>query len=126
MEMSRMPETVVILGASPDKERYSNIAQRLLMEIGCSVIPVSVAHSEIEGVAVTRTLSDIQGPVDTVTMYVNPGISAQLQDELIRCKPQRVIFNPGTESPALATALREHGIDVIEACTLVLIRTGQW
>lgn len=121
-----MSERVAIIGASPQKERYSNIAQRLLMEIGCSVVPVSLGHDQIEGVTVTRTLSEIQGPVDTVTMYVNPTISAKLQDELIRCKPKRVIFNPGTESPALATALRENGIEVIEACTLVLIRTGQW
>jgi predicted CoA-binding protein len=121
-----MPERVVIVGASPHKERYSNTAQRLLMEIGCCVIPLSLGHALIEEVAVTRTLSEIQGVVDTVTMYVNPTLSAKLQDELIKCKPRRVILNPGTESPALATALRENGIEVIEACTLELIRTGQW
>lgn len=121
-----MNEKVVILGASPKRERYSNVAQRLLMEIGRIVIPVNPAQATIEGVDVTPRLSAVQAPVDTVTMYVKAEISEQLTDDLIRLKPRRVIFNPGTESPSLATALRARGIDVIEACTLVLIRTGQW
>jgi predicted CoA-binding protein len=119
-------EKVVVLGASPKRERYSNMAQRLLMEIGCTVIPVNPGQSEIEGVPVTRHLSEVTGPVDTVTMYVSPDVSEKLTNELIRIKPSRVIFNPGTESPALQAALVENGISVQEACTLVLIRTGQW
>jgi predicted CoA-binding protein len=119
-------EKVVVLGASPKRERYSNMAQRLLMEIGCTVIPVNPGQSEIEGVPVTRNLSDIPGSVDTVTMYVSPDVSEKLTSELIRLKPQRVIFNPGTESPTLQATLEKSGIAVQEACTLVLIRTGQW
>lgn len=121
-----MIEKVVILGASAKRERYSNMAQRLLMEIGCAVIPVNPGQSEIEGVTTIRHLSAVQEPIDTVTMYVNPETSEKLKDELIRLKPRRVIFNPGTESQFLATTLRQHDILVIEACTLVLIRTGQW
>ena len=102
------------------------MAQRLLIEIGCAVIPVNPGQSEIEGVTVTRHLSAVHGPIDTVTMYVSPEISEKLKDELVRLKPRRVIFNPGTESESLATTLRERGIVVIEACTLVMIRTGQW
>jgi predicted CoA-binding protein len=119
-------EKVVVLGASPKRERYSNMAQRLLMEIGCTVIPVNPGQSEIEGIPVTRHLSDIFGSVDTVTMYVSPDVSEKLTNELIRLKPRRVIFNPGTESPALQAVLVENGISVQDACTLVLIRTGQW
>jgi predicted CoA-binding protein len=121
-----MVEKVVIIGASAKRERYSNMAQRLLMEIGCAVIPVNPGHSDIEGVPTIRHLSAVQEPVDTVTMYVNPEISEKLKDELIRLKPRRVIFNPGTESQSLAKTLRERDIMVIEGCTLVLIRTGQW
>jgi len=119
-------EKVVVLGASPKRERYSNMAQRLLMEIGCTVIPVNPGQAEIEKLPVTRQLSEIVGPVDTVTMYVSPDVSEKLANELIRIKPSRVIFNPGTESPALQAALASQGITVQEACTLVLIRTGQW
>lgn len=119
-------ERVVVLGASPKRERYSNMAQRLLMEIGCTVVPVNPGQSEIEGIPVTRHLSDITGSVDTVTMYVSPDVSEKLTNELLQLKPSRVIFNPGTESPTLQAALVDNGIAVQEACTLVLIRTGQW
>ncbi len=121
-----MTERVVILGASPKRERYSNKAQRLLMEMGHTVIPVNPGQTEIEGVEATRNLSDIQIPVDTVTIYVNAEVSLKLQDDLVRLAPRRVVFNPGSESPILAGALNDHGIEVLEACTLVLLRTGQW
>lgn len=121
-----MRERVVILGASPKRERYSNMAQRLLMERGYTVIPVNPGHARIEGVEVARHLSEVREPVDTVTMYVNSEVSQKLQDDLLRLKPRRVVFNPGSESPLLAAALRENGVSVVDACTLVLIRTSQW
>lgn len=121
-----MKERVVILGASPKRERYSNMAQLLLMERGHAVVPINPGQVEIEGVPVTQHLSEVQGPVDTVTMYVNKEVSQKLLDELVRLKPRRVVFNPGSESPLLEKTLREAGITVIEACTLVLIRTDQW
>lgn len=121
-----MTERVVIIGASPKRERYSNMAQRLLMEKGHTVIPINPGQVEIEGVQVIRHLSEVQGPVDSVTMYVNAEVSRNLVADLIRIKPRRVIFNPGSESPLVAKALQEHRISVLEACTLVLIQTGQW
>jgi hypothetical protein len=37
-----------------------------------------------------------------------------------------VIFNPGTENPAFEDFLTEKGIEPIEACTLVMLATGQY
>ena len=68
----------------------------------------------------------ISGPVDTVTMYVGAAISAGLQDRLIALKPKRVIFNPGAENALLAEALQKAGIACEDACTLVLLNTGQF
>ena len=59
-------------------------------------------------------------------MYVRPAISTQYRDAILALAPQRVIFNPGTENPELESALRRAGIDCIEACTLVMLRTGTW
>lgn len=71
-------------------------------------------------------LASIDVPVDTVTLYVNPAISAPLEADLIALRPRRVIFNPGTESDALMEALKKRGIEVEEACTLVMLATGQY
>lgn len=126
--MKNLPksQTVVVLGASPKVERYSNKAVRLLLEHGHTVLPVHPAVDVIEGLPVYTHLQDIEKPVDTVSMYLSPQLSAPLADELVEMNPQRVIFNPGTESPELQDKLCKAGIEVEEACTLVLLHSGQF
>lgn len=124
--MNNKKQTVVVLGASPKPERYSNKAIRLLQEHGHKVYPVHPAIAEVEGLPVSASLLDINVPIDTVTMYVSPKLSMPIANELIQLKPGRVIFNPGTESPELQAKLAEAGIAYEEACTLVLLRSGQF
>lgn len=119
-------ERVVIIGASDNPERYSHKALLLLRQHGHEVVPVHPKLSEIDGVPVAADLSAISGPVDTVTLYVGPAISLTLKDKLIALNPRRVIFNPGTENAALMPSLTEAGIACEEACTLVLLHTGQF
>ena len=119
-------QTVAVLGASNNPERYSNMAVRRLREAGHHVIPVHPAFPAIEGLPVARSLGEIKEPVDTLTLYVGPQRLAALTDEILRLAPKRVIFNPGTESPELAAALDRAGITHLEACTLVMLQTGQF
>lgn len=120
-----MSETVAVIGASTNPDRYSNQAIRLLKEKGHTVIPVHPAQEEIEGLPVIASVDALKN-IDTVTLYVGPKHSADLLPGLIALKPRRVIFNPGTESDFLEKGLSEAGIDFEEACTLVLLRTGQF
>ena len=124
--MGNEKQTVVVLGASPKPERYSNKAVRLLLEHGHRVMPVHPAIEEIEQLPVVRALEHIEGSIDTLTIYVSPSISAPLQSDILNLKPERVIFNPGTENSELKQALERDGITVEEACTLVLLNTGQF
>lgn len=119
-------ERVVVLGASPKLDRYSNKAVKLLLEHGYSVVPVHPVASEIEGLPVASALSAVHDPVDTLTVYLSPTLSDSLQDDILALKPRRVIFNPGTEHPPLKAALEQEGIRTEEACTLVLLNTGQF
>ncbi len=117
---------VAILGASIKPERYSNQAVRLLAEKGHAVFPVHPAVPEISGHRVFKALADIPDPVDTVTMYVSPSHSTGMADAILAVRPRRVIFNPGTENPELEETLSAAGIEIVHACTLVLLRTGQF
>lgn len=121
-----MGKTVVILGASDNPDRYSHKAFRMLQEYGHTPYPVSPKLRELEGMEVYASLADIRDPIDTLTMYVNPRISSELELDILRLKPRRVIFNPGSENPKLKAALEKAGIHVVEACTLVLLRTNQF
>lgn len=117
---------VAILGASNSPDRTAHQAQQLLAQHHHRIFPVSPNHDEIGGLAAFRKVSDIQEPLDVVTLYIGPARLPGVVDDIIAAKPRRVIFNPGTESPAIASRLEEAGIATEEACTLVLLRTGQF
>jgi predicted CoA-binding protein len=125
-EEMHMPQQVAILGASEKPERYSNKAFHMLRDYGHHPIPISPKLKRLEDVAAVASMSEIKKPVDTLTMYVGPEISSQLKNEILTLKPKRVIFNPGSENPDLEMELEDAGIRVVEACTLVLLRTDQF
>ena len=117
---------VAVLGASNKPQRYSYQALMLLKEKGHEVYPLHRRLNEIEGLKVFSSLNDIKEPVDTVTMYVGAAISSTIAEDIINKAPRRIIFNPGAENPQLEIAAREKGILVLNACTLVMLRTGQF
>ena len=118
---------VVVLGASPNPERYSYRAVERLKANGYRVVPVNPKYPEILGLPTAPSLAAVQGLVDTVTVYVRPEISSRYADDLIRLQPRRVIFNvPGAENPELEARLQQEGIATEEACTLVLLASGQF
>ncbi len=125
-----MVQTVGILGASEKPERYSYLAFKMLQEYGHKTILISPQLknklSEFEKSPVLSEISDIDEAIDTLTMYVGADKSSLMQEKIIKLKPKRVIFNPGSENPNLQLSLSKAGIEVLEACTLVLLRTNQF
>lgn len=117
-------QKVVIVGASDRPDRYAHKAMQALIRHGHEVALVHPRLKEIEGRSVVAHLNDVEGPVDTVTMYVSPAISVTMEEDLLAMRPKRVLFNPGSENPALQSALTQEGIVCEEACTLVLLSTG--
>jgi predicted CoA-binding protein len=90
------------------------------------VFPVNPTASEVCGLKVYPDLAAIPEQVDTITVYLSPARSAPLVDEVVAAKARRVILNPGAENPVLMEALQNSGTEVLEACTLVLLHTGQF
>lgn len=125
MESVSAPLTAV-LGASNNPGRYSFKAVAMLKEYGHTVAPVHPALDVVAGIPVFASLADVPGQIDTVSVYVNAERLEKLIDEIIVCRPRRVIFNPGTESPVVRERLEAAGVHCVEACTLVLLRTGQY
>jgi predicted CoA-binding protein len=119
-------ETVVVLGASNNPDRYSYKALVSLVQNGYRVIPVNPALKSIEGLAVKAGMSMITEPVWTLTLYVGPERLEPMIGEILKLKPQRIISNPGTELNELKEKAEAAGIEYIEACTLVMLATGQF
>ena len=122
----RPTETVAILGASPKPDRFAYKAFVLLQEYGHRPLPINPAFEEILGEKCYPKISDASGPIDTVTLYLGEARSNPLIGEIIAAKPRRIIMNPGAENFALAAQAEEAGIEVVEDCTLVMLRTGQF
>ena len=122
-------ENVAVLGASDKADRYSNMAIKLLKEFGHRPIPVNPTLQKIEGFSCYKDLIDLakkEKKIDTLTVYVNPRVSTDLSSAILQLKPGRVIFNPGSENLKLTDDLDHAGIPWENACTLVLLRTGQF
>ena len=98
------------------------------MDHGHDVIPVSIKNKgEIEG----KTILNIRDKpkidnLDTLTLYINRFNQLAWYDYLLALKPKRIIFNPGAENQELNNLARENGIETIEACTLVMLKTGSY
>lgn len=124
--MSNKTEKVVVLGASAQPEKYSYRAVQMLLEHGHLPYPVHPSGRSIGEVPTLKSLSEVRDQIDTVTMYVGPKLSAELGPAILALNPRRIIMNPGAENPELKKSAEERGIEVVEGCTLVMLRTGQY
>jgi predicted CoA-binding protein len=115
----------LVLGASGNPERYSFLAVNRLREHEHPVIAVGKRAAVVSGVQVETEVKPIPG-LDTVSIYLNPENQKNYYDYIFSQNPKRVIFNPGAENPDFEKKLTSQGIRVMEACTLVLLSTGQY
>ena len=115
----------LVLGASEKTDRYSHIATTMLTEAGYSVYALGFRKGLIGNTTIHTTWPE-PGSVDTITVYVNPQRLLSMIEDMLRLGARRIIFNPGTEDEQLEKRCAEAGMHVIEACTLVLIRSNQY
>ncbi|GIV30439.1 MAG: CoA-binding protein [Bacteroidia bacterium] len=116
---------VLVLGASPNPSRYANRTIKQLLYHGYDVYGIAKKEFHIEKVTIFSKPQKIDN-VHTITIYLSPVNQAEYFDYIKQIKPQRVIFNPGTENVKLEQELQKEEIPYIRACTLVLLSTGQF
>jgi len=117
---------VAILGASSNPSRYAYIAAQRLVAANHQVTGVNPVLPQVPGIRMVRSIEELPPNQHTLTVYVGPQRSASLGDEIVRYGFQRVIFNPGAENAPLARQLRAADVEVLDACTLVLLASGQF
>ncbi len=120
-----MSKKTLVIGASLKSERYSNIAINRLKNYNHDVKAYGLKAGEVAGVAIDTELLPYEN-INTVTLYLNPKRQEAYYDYIVGLKPNRVIFNPGTENPEFYSILKAHNIAFEVACTLVLLGTGQY
>ena len=125
LENNKNMKKTLVLGASPNPSRYSNIAVNRLTSYGHEVVPVGVREGEIADIEIIKGRPEVEG-IDTVTLYLNPKRQVEYYDYILGLHPKRIIFNPGTENPELSRLAREKGIETEVACTLVQLSIGAY
>lgn len=115
----------LVIGASENPSRYSHLAIHALRKNQHEVIAIAKRAGKVSDV-VFQTEFPANENIHTVTMYIGTERQKEYYSNLIELKPERVIFNPGTENFALEELLEKNGIETIHACTLVLLSTGQY
>ncbi|MTB53860.1 CoA-binding protein [Lewinella sp. W8] len=117
--------STLILGATPNPNRYAYLAAQRLTQHGHKIVPVGIKHGEVFGVPIQQGRPQVKN-VDTVVLYVGPKHQPAYYDYLLELKPRRIIFNPGTENPELMRLARTHDIEPILGCTLVMLASGTY
>jgi len=120
-----MGKKTVVLGASLNPQRYSNMAVKKLSAYDHTVVAIGRKEGEINDIKISKEQDPIED-TDTVTLYLNPENQKPFYDYILSMKPKRIIFNPGTENEELKKLAGDKGIETEEACTLVMLSTGQY
>ena len=120
-----MIKTTLVLGASSNPSRYSYLAMERLRNHTYPVFAIGRRKGTVSDVMIETEKKNFPS-VHTVTLYLNPDHQKEYYNYIISLKPKRIIFNPGAENPELASLAADHNINTIEACTLVMLSTGQY
>ncbi len=117
----------LIVGATANTSRYAFLAARMLNDYGHEIVPIGIKKETVLGKEILNlrekpALNDI----DTITLYIGPQNQPEWYDYLLSLKPKRIIFNPGTENDTFEKLAEEQKIEVVEGCTLVMLRSNQY
>ncbi len=115
----------VVMGATPNPERYAYLATQRLAKYGHEVVPVGLRKGNIGDIEIQEGQPTIED-VDTVTLYMGEERQKPVEDYILSLHPKRIIFNPGAENPSLEKKANEQGIETVEGCTLVMLSIGNY
>lgn len=112
-------KAVAVIGASNDRAKFGNKAVRAFARQGYRVVPINLHERHVEGWPAYRSVLDVAEAIDLATFYVPPAVGEQVIDEVAQKGIAEVWLNPGSESDALVTKARAHGIEPIVACSII-------
>lgn len=120
-----MSKKTLVIGASDKPNRYSNLALKFLKKHDYQAVGIGRKEFKIEEFQVYDKQILLEN-IDTVTVYLNPKNQEEYKDYILELNPKRVIFNPGAENKDFQNLLERNNIKCLNACTLVLLQTGQY
>jgi len=115
----------MIIGATPNPSRYAHKAATRLVYTGHKIVNIGVKKGSAADKPIEKA-DKIYDDIHTITLYIGASKQKEYYDDILKTKPKRLIFNPGAENPELYKLAEENGIEVTNACTLVLLASSQY
>lgn len=113
--------TVVVIGASADRSKFSNKAVRAYRDQGWDVYPINPKGEPIEGIASYASVDQVPVPIQRATLYLPPGLGIKVLPALAALSPAEFFVNPGADSLELLAEAERLGLHPIQACSIVEI-----
>lgn len=113
--------TIAVIGASSDRAKFGNKCVRAYAQRGYQVYPVNPKEATIEGWSAFKSVLDIPGEIDRVSIYLPPSLCGKVLDEVAKKKTGEVWLNPGTDTPEVVEKARQLGVNAIRGCSIVAI-----
>jgi predicted CoA-binding protein len=111
--------SVAVIGASGERAKYGNRAVRAYLRQGWTVYPVNPNEQAIEGLATYARVTDIPGPVDRATLYLQPQVGIAVLADIKQKGVRELFVNPGAESDELVAEAERLGLEPILACSII-------
>jgi uncharacterized protein len=111
---------LAVLGVNADHDSFANKIVRKIKELSKTAFSVNPKFDELFGDRVYKSLDDIEDTIDMVVFVVNPRIGLNYLEAIAQKGIKTIWLQPGTISEELLTKARELGLEVIEACVLVV------
>lgn len=121
----RMSYKTLVIGASTNPQRFSYLAIKSLVKHNVDVVAIGLKQGEIDGISISVERPIYEG-IHTISLYLNAERQREYLEYIISLKPQRIIFNPGTENGELLKLARANGIEPVFDCTLVMLNNGKY
>jgi len=120
-----MTKNTLVIGASLKESRYSNLCVRTLVSGHFPVTAIGLREGSIDETPVQSGYPELNN-IHTVSLYLGPENQVSWYDYILKLNPERVVFNPGTENEEFQDVLTNAGIEVIEGCTIVMVKSGTY
>lgn len=112
-EILKSVKTIAMVGASPDKTRFSYGVLRVLHETGYDMIPVNPNVASIRGLKAYPTLKSIDRPVDMVQVFRNPEELPEIARDAVAIGAKVLWGQLGVRNDEAARIAEEAGLKVV-------------
>jgi predicted CoA-binding protein len=115
-----VPGRWAVVGLSTNTSRAAYGVAQYVQSLGHEIVPVHPQAPTVHGAAGVRSLSEVEGTVDVVDVFVNSSLCGAVVDQAIALGAGAVWLQLGVVDEAAAERATAAGLDVVmDACPAI-------